>query len=128
MNKNIFHILVVDDDDRIRELVKQYLEENNFLVTSAIDAFDAKKKLDIIKFDILIIDIMMPGQSGLSLTKEIKKSNKTPVILLTAKDEAADRIQGLELGADDYLGKPFEAKELLLRIKNILNKIGRAHV
>ena len=123
MNKNTFHILVVDDDDRIRELVKQYLEENNFLVTSAIDAFDAKKKLDIIKFDILIIDIMMPGQSGLSLTKEIKKSNKMPVILLTAKDEAADRIQGLELGADDYLGKPFEAKELLLRIKNILNKI-----
>ena len=123
MNKNIFHILVVDDDDRIRELVKQYLEENNFLVTTAIDAFDAKKKLDIIKFDILILDIMMPGKSGLSLTKEIKKSNKTPVILLTAKDEAADRIQGLELGADDYLGKPFEAKELLLRIKNILNKI-----
>ena len=123
MNKNVFHILVVDDDDRIRELIKQYLEENNFLVTTAIDAFDANKKLDIIKFDILIIDIMMPGQSGLSLTKEIKKSNKTPVILLTAKDEAADRIQGLELGADDYLGKPFEAKELLLRIKNILNKI-----
>ena len=123
MNKNVFHILVVDDDDRIRELVKQYLEENNFLVTTAIDAFDAKKKLDIIKFDILIIDIMMPGQSGLSLTKEIKKSNKTPVILLTAKGEASDRIHGLELGADDYLGKPFEAKELLLRIKNILNKI-----
>jgi len=123
MNKNIFHILVVDDDDRIRELVKQYLEENNFLVTTAIDAFDAKKKLDIIKFDILILDIMMPGQSGLSLTKEIKKSNKTPVILLTAKGEASDRIHGLELGADDYLGKPFEAKELLLRIKNILNKI-----
>ena len=123
MNKNIFHILVVDDDDRIRELVKQYLEENNFLVTTAIDAFDAKKKLDIIKFDILILDIMMPGESGLSLTKEIKKNNKTPVILLTAKGEAADRIQGLELGADDYLGKPFEAKELLLRIKNILNKV-----
>ena len=123
MNKNIFHILVVDDDDRIRELVKQYLEENNFLVTTAIDAFDAKKKLDIIKFDILILDIMMPGESGFSLTKEIKKNNKTPVILLTAKGEAADRIQGLELGADDYLGKPFEAKELLLRIKNILNKI-----
>jgi len=123
MNKNIFHILVVDDDDRIRELVKQYLEENNFLVTTAIDAFDAKKKLDIIKFDILILDIMMPGESGLSLTKEIKKNNRTPVILLTAKGEASDRIQGLELGADDYLGKPFEAKELLLRIKNILNKI-----
>jgi two-component system phosphate regulon response regulator OmpR len=123
MNKNIFHILVVDDDDRIRELVKQYLEENNFLVTTAIDAFDAKEKLDIIKFDILILDIMMPGESGLSLTKEIKKNNKTPVILLTAKGEASDRIHGLELGADDYLGKPFEAKELLLRIKNILNKI-----
>ena len=123
MNKNIFHILVVDDDDRIRELVKQYLEENNFLVTTAIDAFDAKNKLDIIKFDILILDIMMPGKSGLSLTNEIKKINSTPIILLTAKGETADRIKGLELGADDYLGKPFEPKELLLRIRNILNKI-----
>ena len=123
MNKNIFHILVVDDDDRIRELVKQYLEENNFIVTTAIDACDAKNKLDIIKFDILILDIMMPGKSGLSLTNEIKKVNSTPIILLTAKGETADRIKGLELGADDYLGKPFEPKELLLRIKNILNKI-----
>ena len=123
MNKNTFHILVVDDDDRIRELVKQYLEKNNFLVTTAIDAFDAKKKLDIIKFDILIVDVMMPGKSGLDLTKEIKKNKKTPIILLTAKGEVGDRIQGLELGADDYLGKPFEPKELLLRIKNILNKI-----
>ena len=123
MNKNTFHILVVDDDDRIRELVKQYLEENNFLVTTAVDAFDAKKKLEIIKFDILILDIMMPGESGLSLTKEMKKNNQTPIILLTAKGETGDRIQGLELGADDYLGKPFEPKELLLRIKNILNKI-----
>ena len=122
MNKNIFHILVVDDDDRIRDLVKQYLEENNFLVTTAIDAFDAKKKLDIIKFDILILDIMMPGKSGLSLTEEIKKTNQIPVILLTAKGEASDRIQGLETGADDYLAKPFEPKELLLRIQNILNK------
>jgi len=122
MNKNIFHILVVDDDDRIRELVKQYLKENNFLVTTAIDAFDAKIKLDIIKFDILVLDIMMPGKSGLSLTQEIKKNNSMPIILLTAKGEARDRIQGLELGADDYLGKPFEPKELLLRIKNILNK------
>ena len=122
MNNNNFHILVVDDDDRIRELVKQYLEENNFLVTTAIDAFDAKKKLDIIKFDILILDIMMPGKSGLSLTTEIKKNATTPIILLTAKGETEDRIQGLELGADDYLGKPFEPKELLLRIKNILNK------
>ena len=122
MNKNIFHILVVDDDDRIRELVKQYLEENQYLVTTAKDAMDAKKKLEIIKFDILVLDIMMPGESGLSLTKEIKKNNTTPIILLTAKGEVRDRIKGLELGADDYLEKPFEAKELLLRIKNILNK------
>ena len=123
MNKNIFHVLVVDDDDRIRELVKQYLEENKFIVTSARDAFDAKKKLKILKFDILVLDIMMPGESGLSLTKEIKKHNSTPIILLTAKDEKQDRIRGLELGADDYLGKPFEPKELLLRIKNILYKV-----
>jgi len=123
MSKNIFHILVVDDDDRIRDLIKQYLEENNFLVTSAKDALDAKKKLEILKFDMLVLDIMMPGESGLSLTKEIKKKNSTPIILLTAKGEAQDRIEGLELGADDYLGKPFEPKELLLRIKNILYKI-----
>ena len=123
MNKNIFHILVVDDDDRIRELVKQYLEENNFLVTSAKDALDARKKLEIVKFDILILDIMMPGESGLALTKEVKKKGSTPIILLTAKGETQDRIKGLELGADDYLGKPFEPKELLLRIKNILYKI-----
>ena len=123
MNKNIYHILVVDDDDRIRELVKEYLVENNFLVTTAKDASDAKKRLQIVKFDILVLDIMMPGESGLSLTKEIKKNNPTPIILLTAKGETHDRIEGLELGADDYLGKPFEPKELLLRIKNILNKI-----
>ena len=122
MNKNIFHILVVDDDDRIRELVGKYLEDNNFIVTTAKDAFDAKRKLEIIKFDILVLDIMMPGMSGLSLTKEIKKKNPIPIILLTAKGETSDRIEGLELGADDYLGKPFEPKELLLRIKNILEK------
>jgi len=128
MSKNIFHILVVDDDDRIRELVKQYLEENDFLVTAAIDAFDAKKKIEIVKFDILILDIMMPGESGLSLTKEIKKNNPTPIILLTAKGETRDRIEGLQLGADDYLGKPFEPKELLLRIKNILNKVQKPYL
>ena len=122
MNKNTFHILVVDDDDRIRELVKQYLEENNFLVTTAKDAIEAKKKIEIIKFDILVLDIMMPGESGLSLTKNLKKNNSAPIILLTAKKEIQDRIEGLELGADDYLGKPFEPKELLLRIKNILSK------
>ena len=123
MNKNNFHILIVDDDDRIRELVKQYLEENNFIITTAKDSLDAKKKLELVKFDILILDIMMPGQSGLSLTKEVKKNNQTPIILLTAKGETQERIEGLESGADDYLGKPFEPKELLLRIKNILNKI-----
>jgi len=123
MNKNIFHILVVDDDDRIRGLVREYLEEHNFLVTTARNASDAKEKIKIIKFDILILDIMMPGQSGLDLTKEIKRNNSTPIILLTAKGEVQNRIEGLEIGADDYLGKPFEPKELLLRIKNILNKI-----
>ena len=123
MNRNLFHIMVVDDDDRIRDLVKQYLEENNFLVTTAKNAEDAKEKLEIIKFDILVLDIMMPGQSGLSLTKQIKKNNLIPIILLTAKGETQDRIEGLEVGADDYLGKPFAPKELLLRIKNILNKV-----
>ena len=122
MNKKTFHILVVDDDNRIRELVKEYLEENKFLVTTAKNAEDAKKKLEILKFDILVLDIMMPGESGLVLTKEVKKNSYTPIILLTAKGETKDRIEGLELGADDYLGKPFEPKELLLRIKNILNK------
>jgi len=122
MNKNLFHLLMVDDDDKIRELVKQYLEENNFLVTTARDAIDAKQKLKIIKFDLLIFDIMMPGESGLSLTKETKKNISTPIILLTAKGETRDRIRGLELGADDYIGKPFEPKELLLRINNILSK------
>ena len=122
MNKNTFHILVVDDDNRIRELVKEYLEENNFLVTTAKDSLDAKEKLEIIKFDLIVLDIMMPGQSGLSLTKEIKKDSSMPIILLTAKGETVNRIEGLEIGADDYLGKPFEPKELLLRIKNILNK------
>ena len=122
MNNNNFHILVVDDDNRIRDLVKQYLEKNQFLVTTASNAKEAKSKMDILKFDILILDIMMPGESGLSLTKEVKKNQSTPIILLTAKGETDDRIEGLESGADDYLGKPFDPKELLLRIKNILNK------
>ena len=122
MNNSAFHILVVDDDDKIKALVKEYLEENDFLVSTARDASEAKQKLEIVKFDIIILDIMMPGESGLSLTKEVKKNNPTPIILLTAKGETEDRIEGLELGADDYLGKPFEPKELLLRVKNILNK------
>ena len=123
MTKNKFHILVVDDDNRIRELVKEYLIENNFIVTTAKDSGDAKKKLEILKFDIIILDVMMPGESGLVLTEQIKKKNNTPIILLTARGETSERIEGLELGADDYLGKPFEPKELLLRIKNILNKV-----
>ena len=122
MKKFKAHILVVDDDDRIRELVKQYLEDNNYLVTSANSAEDAERKVDIIKFDLVVLDIMMPGQSGLDFTNKNKKKIITPIILLTAKGEASDRIEGLEIGADDYLAKPFEPKELLLRIKNILEK------
>ena len=122
MKKFKAHILIVDDDDRIRELVKQYLNENDYLVTTANSAKDAKEKVNIIKFDIIILDIMMPGQSGLDFTNENKKKINTPIILLTAKGEASDRIEGLEIGADDYLAKPFEPKELILRIKNILEK------
>ena len=122
MEKFKAHILIVDDDDRIRELVKQYLNENDYLVTTANSAEDAKEKVNIIKFDIIILDIMMPGQSGLDFTNENKKKINTPIILLTAKGESSDRIGGLEIGADDYLAKPFEPKELVLRIKNILNK------
>ena len=122
MDKYLAHILVVDDDDRIRELVKQYLLENKYLVTTAKDAFDAKNKLEIIKFDLIVLDIMMPKKSGLELTSEIKKEIELPIILLTAKGETSERVTGLEFGADDYLSKPFEPKELLLRIRNILNK------
>ena len=122
MEKFKAHILIVDDDDRIRELVKQYLNENDYLVTTANSAEDAKEKVNIIKFDIIILDIMMPGQSGLDFTNENKKKINTPIILLTAKGEPSDRIGGLEVGADDYLAKPFEPKELVLRIQNILNK------
>jgi len=122
MDKYLAHILVVDDDDRIRELVKQYLLENKYLVTTAKDAFDAKNKIEIIKFDLIVLDIMMPKKSGLELTSEIKKEIDLPIILLTAKGETSERVAGLEFGADDYLSKPFEPKELLLRIRNILNK------
>ena len=116
------HLLVVDDDDRIRNLLKDYLKNNNFIVSSAREAEDAKKKLDFYDFDIIILDVMMPGQNGYDLTKEIKKNSNIPIILLTAKGEVENRIKGLELGADDYIGKPFEPKELLLRIKNIISK------
>ena len=122
MNNFIAHILVVDDDDGIRSLVKQYLNENNFLVTTSDSAENAQEKVLIIKFDLIVLDVMMPGKSGLEFIKENKSKIDTPVILLTAKGEAEDRVDGLEVGADDYLPKPFEPKELTLRIKNILNK------
>ena len=123
MKKFKAHILVVDDDDRIRELLKEYLTEENYLISTSNNAENAKQKIEMIKFDIIILDIMMPGQSGLDLTHSLREKINTPIILLTAKGETQDRIKGLEFGADDYLGKPFEPKELLLRIKNILNKI-----
>tara|TARA_B100001093_G_scaffold305913_1_gene291961 strand:- start:822 stop:1499 length:678 start_codon:yes stop_codon:yes gene_type:complete len=122
MENNKNHILIVDDDDRIRNLLKDYLSENNYIVSTADDADQAKKRLQYIKFDVIILDVMMPGQNGYELTKEIKKNLKVPIVLLTAKGEVENRIKGLELGADDYIGKPFEPKELLLRIKNIINK------
>ena len=122
MNEFIAHILVVDDDDGIRSLVKQYLNENNFLVTTSSGAENAKEKVSIIKFDLIVLDVMMTGKSGLDFIKENKKTINTPIVLLTAKGESNDRVEGLEIGADDYLAKPFEPKELVLRIKNILNK------
>jgi two-component system, OmpR family, phosphate regulon response regulator OmpR len=139
MEQNKHHILVVDDDDRIRELVKEYLNENGYVVSTGNSAEEAKIRLGYFKFDLIVLDVMMPGQNGFELTQEIKKKSNVPIILLTAKGEVENRIQGLELGADDYLGKPFEPKELLLRIKNIIkkntkidttkiNKIGEAQV
>ena len=122
MDNFIAHILVVDDDDGIRSLVKKYLNENNFLISTAESAEDARKKIQLIRFDLIILDIMMPGKSGLEFIQENKKKLETPIILLTAKCEPNERIEGLEIGADDYLPKPFEPKELILRIKNILNK------
>ena len=122
MDNIIAHILVVDDDDGIRSLVKKYLNENNYLVTTANSAEDAKEKIQIIKFDLIVLDIMMPGKNGLEFIKENKNKLDTPVILLTAKGEALERIEGLETGADDYLPKPFEPKELILRIQNIIEK------
>ena len=122
MKNNKKHILIVDDDNRIRSLLKDFLTENNYIVSTAENGEQTKNKLSFIKFDIIILDVMMPGQNGYDLTKEIKKKLKVPIILLTAKGEVENRIKGLELGADDYLGKPFDPKELLLRIKNIISK------
>ena len=125
MDDFIAHILVVDDDEGIRLLVKKYLNENNYLVTTADTAENADQKIKLINFDLIILDIMMPGKSGLEFIKENKNKLETPVILLTAKGEAIERVEGLEIGADDYLPKPFEPRELILRIQNILNKTKR---
>ena len=125
MENNKIHILVVDDDDRIRSLLKDYLSDNEYIVSTAENADQAKIKLEYFRYDVLILDVMMPGQNGYDLTKEIKKSIHIPIILLTAKGEVESRIKGLELGADDYIGKPFEPKELLLRIKNIIKNKNR---
>ena len=122
MDNFIAHILVVDDDDGIRSLVKRYLNENKYLVTTSANAEDASEKVKIIKFDLIILDIMMPGKNGLEFIQENKKKIDTPIILLTAKGEPNERIEGLETGADDYLPKPFEPKELILRMENILGK------
>ena len=122
MENNKTHILIVDDDNRIRDLLKEYLKENNYIVSTSENAENAKIKLGHLKFDLIVLDVMMPGQNGYDFTNEIKKKLDIPIILLTAKGEVENRIKGLELGADDYLGKPFEPKELLLRIKNIIDK------
>ena len=121
MSENNLHILLVDDDDKIRELLKTFLVDNKYLVSTASNAAEAKEVLKYITFDLLVIDIMMPGQNGYELTKEIREKSLIPIIHLTAMGETEDRVHGLEIGADDYLGKPFEPKELLLRINNILN-------
>ena len=120
MEKNKYHILVVDDDDKIRLLIKEYLSNKGYLVSTAENANKAKIKIDIFNFNLIILDVMMPGQSGYELTKELKTSKNIPIILLTAKGEVENRIHGLEIGADDYIGKPFDPKELLLRVKNVI--------
>jgi len=122
MNKFKAHILVVDDDDGIRNLVKKFLNNNNYLVTTASNALEAENKLGVVQFDLIVLDIMMPGKTGLEFINDNKFNLKTPIILLTAKGDISDRIEGLEVGADDYLPKPFEPKELELRISSILKR------
>ena len=122
MDKNKFHILVVDDDTRLRNLLRRFLQEQNFAVSVAKDAAEARMFIDEYKFDLLIVDVMMPNESGIEFLTALRKENNVPVIMLTAMGEPDDRISGLEAGADDYLPKPFEPKELDLRIKNILKR------
>jgi two-component system, OmpR family, phosphate regulon response regulator OmpR len=118
----ITHILVVDDDTRIRDLLSRFLQDHGYFVTTAKDALEANQKLESYLFDLLIIDIMMPGETGIELTRRLRKTMTTPILMLTAMGEVEDRISGLSTGADDYLAKPFEPRELLLRIQNIINR------
>jgi two-component system phosphate regulon response regulator OmpR len=116
------HLLVVDDDARLRELLRRYLADNGFRVTTAEDAADARAKLAAFAFDLVVLDVMMPGEDGLVLTRELRREDRVPVLLLTAMAEPEDRVNGLEQGADDYLSKPFEPRELVLRIRNLLQR------
>ena len=122
--KSVQHLLIVDDDTRIRTLLQRYLSENGYRVTAAKDAADARKLMESLDFDFIVLDVMMPGEDGFSLTKAIREKSNVPILLLTARGESGDRIEGLESGADDYLGKPFEPRELLLRIATILKRAG----
>lgn len=123
IHKKKQHILVIDDDNRLRNLLKKYLLENGFYVSTAEDTKNADKMISIFNFDLLIVDVMMPGEDGFSFVLRFRKENMTPILMLTAMSEVNERITGLEYGADDYLPKPFEPKELLLRINNILKRI-----
>lgn len=116
------HILVIDDDRRLRELLSRYLSENGFRVTVAANAAEARQRMEGVAFDVLIVDVMMPGEDGLSLTRSLRETTNVPILILTARGEADARIEGLETGADDYLAKPFEPRELLLRINNVLKR------
>jgi len=120
------HVLVVDDDKRLRELLGRYLADQGFRVTTAVSAAEARSKLGSFTFDLLVLDIMMPGESGLQLTEHLRQENNVPILLLTAMSESADRIKGLSIGADDYLAKPFEPRELVLRIQAILKRARQA--
>jgi len=123
MNNEVPHILVIDDDARLRDLLAQFLSENGFRVSAAADAADARGRMAGLVFDMLVLDLMMPGESGLEFAADLRRSDKVPILMLTAMGEAEDRINGLECGADDYLTKPFEPRELLLRINNILKRV-----
>ena len=127
MNHNDPHLLIVDDDERIRDLLKKFLIRAGFLVTAARDAAHARRVLSGLDFDLIVLDVMMPGEDGLSLTAALRETMTTPILLLTARGETDDRIKGLEAGADDYLPKPFEPKELLLRINAILRRMPESH-